>query len=291
MRAVWRPKPSSCADVVTFVSSRCNLDEKSSADDLGETPSPISPSGSDAMDTRYPPSNSIVPIASPVEVPRFIADENQVAENDDVNSQSSEEWTAEVIANDPMHYALRCLLGENDSQSFFNSITKDQRAALAGASTAGPVAAESFGDFGFLSVMQIVADLHLPEVSASVDSAAWSLDCGIGLVVLMQGLGADFGWMGVGLFVLPLCCYWLRHPLLEPLFSSSMFAVWSGVLNSFCHDDNAGDVELLKLPLLKLLCDVELQLDDIAHGEFCYQEGVLLCLYVDSFTLMPWSCF
>ncbi|GMH12884.1 hypothetical protein Nepgr_014725 [Nepenthes gracilis] len=154
MSVVWRPKPSSCADVVTIVSSGYNLDEKSSADDLGESPSPVSPSGADGpelplqvqhkdqtcplvscpdsvVDSRYP-SNSIVPITSPVEVPGFIADENQEAENDsdDVNSQSSEECTAEVIANDPMHYALRCLLGENDSQSFFNSITKDQRGVL-----------------------------------------------------------------------------------------------------------------------------------------------------------------
>ncbi|GMH18559.1 hypothetical protein Nepgr_020400 [Nepenthes gracilis] len=153
MSAVWRPKPSSCADVATFVSSGCNLDEKSSTDDLGETPSPVSPSSSDgpdlplqvqhkdqscslvncpdsAVDSRYPPSNSTVPITSPVEVPGFIADENLVAENDDVNSQSSEEWTTKVIANDPMHYAFRCLLGENDSQSFFNSVTKDQRGLL-----------------------------------------------------------------------------------------------------------------------------------------------------------------
>ncbi|GMH18606.1 hypothetical protein Nepgr_020447 [Nepenthes gracilis] len=141
------------ADVATFVSSGCNLDEKSYADDLGETPSPVSPSGFDGpdlplqvqhkdqscplvncpdstVDARYPPSNSTIPIASPVVVPGFIADENLAAENDDVNSQSSEEWTAEVIANDPMHYALRCLLGENDSQSFFNSVTKDQRGVL-----------------------------------------------------------------------------------------------------------------------------------------------------------------
>ncbi|GMH07480.1 hypothetical protein Nepgr_009320 [Nepenthes gracilis] len=115
------------------------------------------------VDTNYPFSNSNGPNAPPAEVPGFIAVENKVVENDldDVNSQSSEEWTAEVIANDPMHYALRCLLGENDSQSFFNSITKEQRGvlfdfidscwlllanhslttALAGAFTVGPDAA------------------------------------------------------------------------------------------------------------------------------------------------------
>ncbi|GMH12898.1 hypothetical protein Nepgr_014739 [Nepenthes gracilis] len=119
----------------------------------GGTPSPVSPSGPDGpdlplhvqlkdqscplgsypdlvVDSVYPPSNSIVPIESPVEVSGFIAHENQADENDEVNSQSSEEWTAGVIANDPMHYALRCLLGENDSQSFFKSISKVQRGVL-----------------------------------------------------------------------------------------------------------------------------------------------------------------
>ncbi|GMH12903.1 hypothetical protein Nepgr_014744 [Nepenthes gracilis] len=190
MRAVWRPKPSSCADAVTnvIVSPGYSLDEKSSpsgADDPVEVdcslqgtgggsplppadaPRPVrapffdSPCGDQfvslsvptncslelpsvdfhisrtlvscpvsVVDTNYPFSNSNGPNAPPVEVPDFIAVDNKVVENhpDNVNSQSSEEWTAEVIANDPMHYALlRCLLGENDSQSFFNSITKDQR--------------------------------------------------------------------------------------------------------------------------------------------------------------------
>ncbi|GMH06141.1 hypothetical protein Nepgr_007981 [Nepenthes gracilis] len=46
---------------------------------------------------------------------------------DDSSSQSSEEWTDEVIAKDPMHYALRCLLAENASQLHFKSISMDHR--------------------------------------------------------------------------------------------------------------------------------------------------------------------
>ncbi|GMH00869.1 hypothetical protein Nepgr_002708 [Nepenthes gracilis] len=65
-----------------------------------------------------------------LEGPGCNAGENQdiMSDPDDPNSQSSEEWTDEVIAKDPMHYALRCLLGENASQLHFKSITMDQRA-------------------------------------------------------------------------------------------------------------------------------------------------------------------
>ncbi|GMH12926.1 hypothetical protein Nepgr_014767 [Nepenthes gracilis] len=55
--------------------------------------------------------------------------ENQDIESDpdDSSSQSSEEWTDEVITKDPMHYALRCLLAENASQMHFKTISMDQR--------------------------------------------------------------------------------------------------------------------------------------------------------------------
>ncbi|GMH00874.1 hypothetical protein Nepgr_002713 [Nepenthes gracilis] len=64
-----------------------------------------------------------------LEGPGCNAGENWDIESDpdDSNSQSSEEWTDEVIAKDHMHYALRCLLGENASQLHFKSITMDQR--------------------------------------------------------------------------------------------------------------------------------------------------------------------
>ncbi|GMH14604.1 hypothetical protein Nepgr_016445 [Nepenthes gracilis] len=42
----------------------------------------------------------------------------------------AEEWSAEEVANNPMLYALQCLLGENESQIFLNSIVKDKRAYL-----------------------------------------------------------------------------------------------------------------------------------------------------------------
>ncbi|GMH02136.1 hypothetical protein Nepgr_003975 [Nepenthes gracilis] len=92
--------------------------------------------------------------------------------------------------------------------------------------------------------MQIVADVHLPEVSASGDSTAWPCRADV-------RPGCRFWLDGSGLFMLLLCCYWLRHPLLEPRFLPP------------CLLSGVGDVELLKL-LLTLLCDVELQLDDIA---------------------------
>ncbi|GMH22173.1 hypothetical protein Nepgr_024016 [Nepenthes gracilis] len=59
MRAVWHPKPSSCADAVTnvIVSSRYSLAEKSSANDLGEVPSPVSPSGTDVSHVSAPGNN------------------------------------------------------------------------------------------------------------------------------------------------------------------------------------------------------------------------------------------
>ncbi|GMH21198.1 hypothetical protein Nepgr_023040 [Nepenthes gracilis] len=72
-----------------------------------------------------PPSKSGNPIRG-TQIPGSSAPRN----NDPMTQWTAEEWTAEVIVNDPMHYALRCLLGENDSQSFFNSITKEQRGVL-----------------------------------------------------------------------------------------------------------------------------------------------------------------
>ncbi|GMH04946.1 hypothetical protein Nepgr_006786 [Nepenthes gracilis] len=59
----------------------------------------------------------------------IIFGENRDIESDldDSSSQSSEEWTDEFIAKDPMHYALRCLLAEKASQLHFKSISMDQR--------------------------------------------------------------------------------------------------------------------------------------------------------------------
>ncbi|GMH05980.1 hypothetical protein Nepgr_007820 [Nepenthes gracilis] len=84
------------------------------------------------VDSNSSFSNSNDPNESHLEGPDCNAGENRDIESDpdDTNSQSSEKWTTEVIAKDPMQYALRCLLGENASQLHFNSITKDQRGVL-----------------------------------------------------------------------------------------------------------------------------------------------------------------
>ncbi|GMH18512.1 hypothetical protein Nepgr_020353 [Nepenthes gracilis] len=59
--------------------------------------------------------------------------ENQVTDCDldDDSSQCSEDWNVEAIANDPMYYALRALIGNNDSRAYFKSIGLDQRGAAA----------------------------------------------------------------------------------------------------------------------------------------------------------------
>ncbi|GMH06003.1 hypothetical protein Nepgr_007843 [Nepenthes gracilis] len=73
--------------------------------------------GLSIVDSNSSFSNSIGSIESLLEGLDCNAGENRDIESDpdDTNSQSSEEWTAEVIAKDPMQYALRCLLGENAS--------------------------------------------------------------------------------------------------------------------------------------------------------------------------------
>ncbi|GMH12883.1 hypothetical protein Nepgr_014724 [Nepenthes gracilis] len=105
--------------------------------------------------------------------------------------------------------------------------------------------------------MQIVADLHLPEVSASIDSAAWSLQ----MILLLgpkwlSGLwnwpcrddvraGCRFWLDGSGLICAPVMLLLVKTPTAGASFSPSMSAVWSGVLSSFCHDDNVMTAELV----------------------------------------------
>ncbi|GMH22175.1 hypothetical protein Nepgr_024018 [Nepenthes gracilis] len=110
---------------VDFQVSRPHLQHVDQTCSLGGFPAVV-------VDSNSTFSNSTGPIESHLEGLGCNAGENRDIESDpnDNNSQSSEEWTAEVIAKDPMHYALRCLLGENASQLHFNSITKDQRGVL-----------------------------------------------------------------------------------------------------------------------------------------------------------------
>ncbi|GMH03402.1 hypothetical protein Nepgr_005241 [Nepenthes gracilis] len=57
------------------------------------------------------------------------ADENWVtgSDSDDDSSLVAEEWNSEEVVKNPMLYAIQCLLGENESQTFLKSIVKDQR--------------------------------------------------------------------------------------------------------------------------------------------------------------------
>ncbi|GMH17766.1 hypothetical protein Nepgr_019607 [Nepenthes gracilis] len=56
-----------------------------------------------------------------------LVDENRAMDldSDDVSSQSSEGWSAEDIAKDPIHYVLQCFLLEKATQHYVCSIDKD----------------------------------------------------------------------------------------------------------------------------------------------------------------------
>ncbi|GMH16168.1 hypothetical protein Nepgr_018009 [Nepenthes gracilis] len=65
-------------------------------------------------------------------VEALLDSENRVIDSDldDVSSQSTKEWNDEDIANDPMYFALWCLLGGDDSRAYFKSIIKNQHGFL-----------------------------------------------------------------------------------------------------------------------------------------------------------------
>ncbi|GMH18496.1 hypothetical protein Nepgr_020337 [Nepenthes gracilis] len=77
-------------------------------------------------------TSSGMEVERPMAAVALLDSENRAIDSDldDVSSQSSEEWNDEDIANNPMYYALRCLLGEDDSRAYFKSIVKDQRGFL-----------------------------------------------------------------------------------------------------------------------------------------------------------------
>ncbi|GMH22890.1 hypothetical protein Nepgr_024733 [Nepenthes gracilis] len=69
----------------------------------------------------------LVSVERPMVAEALLDSENRVIDSDldDVSSQSTEEWNDEDIANDPMYFALRCLLGGDNSRAYFKSIIKD----------------------------------------------------------------------------------------------------------------------------------------------------------------------
>ncbi|GMH16961.1 hypothetical protein Nepgr_018802 [Nepenthes gracilis] len=69
------------------------------------------------------------PISNPSNSNEFLLEESGSIERP-VGDESSEGWSAEDIANDPMHYVLQSLLMDNATQLYVSSIVKVQRGLL-----------------------------------------------------------------------------------------------------------------------------------------------------------------
>ncbi|GMH01011.1 hypothetical protein Nepgr_002850 [Nepenthes gracilis] len=131
------PLPSSCPAALSNEAkhSGITLAVQFAAEDLQVAPAYVSPpSVGFSLELDIAVRDSILPLPEkagtterPADDGYNLVDENRVMDldSDDVSSQSSEGWSAEDIAKDPMHYVLQRFLLEKATQHYVCSIDKD----------------------------------------------------------------------------------------------------------------------------------------------------------------------